>query len=124
MTPKSLALAAGAVIAWTGAAAAADVLFSPPLVPEGQNTLDCYLVIVSDAPCRVKIEVFNRAGDVVEGGRIVTVLGPRQEDVARAAADLLPRYCKFTVQGKGRDFRASVLVRDDAVGAISALPAF
>jgi hypothetical protein len=28
------------------------------------------------------------------------------------------------VQGKSRNFRASVLVRDDAVGAISALPAF
>ena len=124
MTPKSMALAAGAVIAWTGAAAAADVLFSPPLVPEGQNTLDCYLVNVSNAPRQVKIEVFSREGNVVEGGGIITVLGPGQEDVARPTADLLPRYCKFTVQGKRRDFRASVLVRDDAVGAISALPAF
>jgi hypothetical protein len=124
MTPKSLALAVGTVIASTGAATAADVLFSPPLVPEGENTLDCYLVNVSNAPRHVKIEVFSRDGNVVEGGTITTTLGPGQEDVARATADLLPRCCKFTVQGKSRNFRASVLVRDEAVGAISALPAF
>lgn len=124
MTPKSLALAVGTVIASTGVATAADVLFSPPLVPEGENTLDCYLVNVSSAPRHVKIEVFSRDGNVVEGGTITTTLGPGQEDVARATADLLPRYCKFTVQGKSRNFRASVLVRDEAVGAISALPAF
>jgi hypothetical protein len=123
-TKKSLALALGTMLVWGGTAAAADVLFSPPLVPEGQNTLDCYLVNVSNAPRQVKIEVFSRDGNVVKGGTITTTLGPGREDVARATADLLPRYCKFTVQGKRQNFRASVLVRDETVGAISALPAF
>ena len=126
MTTKSLALALATTLIWggTAAAAATDVLFSPPLVPEGGNTLDCYLVNVSNTPRQVKIEVFNRAGEVVENGTVTTTLGPGQEDVARATADQLPRYCKFTVQGKKGNFRASVLVRDEAVGAISALPAF
>ena len=94
--------------------------------------LGAQAVLVMDelglGPARLGVAVsvfFAVAATVkVEGGTITTTLGPGQEDVARAAADLLPRYCKFTVQGKSRNFRASVLVRDETVGAISALPAF
>jgi hypothetical protein len=98
------------------------VLVSPPLVAEGSNVFDCYLVNVGRGrPRAVTIEVFNREGQVVQ--TVKTTLGPGEEDVARATPDLLPRYCRFTVPGDRRNFRASVLVRQDGVGAISALPA-
>lgn len=121
MITKRFILMASAGLVWSSIAAA-DVLFSPPLVAEGQNVLDCYLVNVSQGRRYVTIEVLNRAGKVVE--KVTTRLGPGEEDVARAASGKLPRFCKFTVQGNARDYRGSVLVRDDGVGAISALPAF
>ncbi|MEW6268387.1 MAG: hypothetical protein AB1689_03715 [Thermodesulfobacteriota bacterium] len=103
-------------------AAEAAVLFSPPLVAEGDNFFDCYLVNVGPGrPRPVTIEVFNREGEVVES--VKTTLGPGEEDVARATSDQLPRYCRFQVPGDAKNFRASVLVRQDGVGAISALPA-
>src|SRR5262245_4671583 len=75
----------------TGVAHAA-ILFSPPLVPEGDNVLDCYLVNVSNQAREVTIQVFNRDGEAVK--TVETTLDPGQEDVARATADLSPRYCK------------------------------
>ena len=107
MTTKSLALALATTLIWggTAAAAATDVLFSPPLVPRA-DTLDCYLVDVSDTRAS-QDRGLHRAGEVVENGTVTTTLGPGQEDVARATADQLPRYCKFTVQGKKGNFRAS-----------------
>jgi hypothetical protein len=72
-------------------------LFSPPLVADGTNFFDCYLVNVSLKPRKVRIDVISREGDVVES--VETTLGPGQEDVARATSDLRPRYCKFVVQG-------------------------
>jgi hypothetical protein len=119
MTPKWIAVAALA-LGLAGAAQAAT-LVSPPLVPDGDNVLDCYLVNVGTQPRSVTIEVFARDGSVVE--RVVTTLGPGEEDVARAAAELLPRYCRVTVSGRRADFRASILIRQEGVGAISALPA-
>ena len=96
-------------------------LFSPPLVPDGSNVLDCYLVNVSDETRQATIQVFNRTGVAV--ATVETTLGPGQEDVARADASLQPRYCRFDVDGKSSHFRASILVRQDGVGSISALAA-
>jgi hypothetical protein len=104
-----------------GTAAYAAELFSPPLVPDGDNVLDCYLVNVSDQSRKVTIQVFNRAGVAIT--TVDTTLAPGQEDAARAESSLQPRYCRFEVDGKRPHFRASVLVRQDGVGAISALPA-
>jgi hypothetical protein len=99
----------------------AATLVSPPLVAEGKSFLDCYLVNVSDEPRAVRIEVFSREGEVIEF--VETTLEPGEEDVARATAPELPRYCKFIVDGTRADFRASILVRRPGVGSISALPA-
>jgi hypothetical protein len=105
----------------TSAAVEAATLVSPPLVPEGTNFLDCYLVNVGEKPRAVTIQVFSREGTVVK--TVETTLDPGEEDVARATSEENPRYCKFIVKGSARDFRASILVRQDGVGAISALPA-
>jgi hypothetical protein len=113
-----LASAAVAVL-WSGAAAA-DVLFTPPLVAEGDRLLDCYLANVGQVQRTVKIVVLDAKGKAVVGPLAVT-LAPGEEKVARAEANLLGRYCKFTVQGPKSDFRASVLVFQPGVGAISAL---
>ena len=86
-------------LVWSSVASA-DVLFSPPLVAEGENVLDCYLVNVSPGRRYVTIEVLNRAGKVVE--KVTTRLGPGEEDVARAASGKLPRFCKFTAGERAR----------------------
>ena len=99
----------------------AAVLVSPPLVPDGDNVLDCYLVNVGQKTRTVVIDVFARDGSVIES--VATTLGPGEEDVARAEADQLPRYCRFTVTGPKSEYRASILIRQTGVGAISALPA-
>jgi hypothetical protein len=117
---RGLMLAVGLAVA-TAAHAEAATLVSPPLVPEGTNFLDCYLVNVGEKARNVTIQVFSREGVAVM--TVETTLDPGEEDVARATSDQNPRYCKFVVRGNVRDFRASILVRQDGVGAISALPA-
>lgn len=73
------------------AASDAATLFPPPLVPDGDNVLDCYLVYVSGEPRVVYIQVLNRDGVAVVPP-VETTLHPGHEDVARATADLLPWY--------------------------------
>lgn len=102
-------------------AAHAATLFTPPLVPEGKNQLDCYLVNVSNETREAAIEVLNRDGEVLDS--VSVTLDPGTEKVATVEADRQPRYCKFWVEGSRSHFRASVLVRQKGVGAISALPA-
>ena len=119
MLTKRLFTSAAAVVLWSGAAAA-DVLFTPPLVAEGDRLLDCYLANVGQVKRNVKIAVLDAKGNAVVGPLQVT-LAPGEEKVARAEADQLGRYCKFTVQGQKSEYRASVLVFQPGVGAISAL---
>ena len=121
MHRSSIMLAALALAFGIAGGAEAATLVSPPLVPEGTNFLDCYLVNVGPKPRAVTIQVFSREGIAVT--TVETTLAPGEEDVARAQADQLPRYCKFIVKGSAKEFRASILVRQDGVGAISALPA-
>jgi hypothetical protein len=113
-----LALMAGAVQAAT--------LFTPPLVPDGANQLDCYIINVSDKERTVTIEVRNREGEAVLPP-VEATLKPGEERVAVAPASAspsdAPRYCKFIVEGKPSNYRASVLVEQPGVGSISALPA-
>jgi hypothetical protein len=113
-------IACGVLVAWSSVASA-EVLISPPLVAEGVRVLDCYLVNVSDAARAVRIEALTAKGQVVK--TVNTTLAPGAEDVARAASGLLARYCRFTVPSRKSDYRASILVRQDGIGAISALPA-
>ena len=121
MLRKRLLLACAALLL-PGAAAQAAVLITPPLVAEGDQVLDCYLVNVGRVAREVTIEVLNRDGEVVE--TVETTLEPFQEDVARTAADLNGRICVFTVEGGKNQYRGSILVRQDGVGAISAPAAF
>jgi hypothetical protein len=102
------------------------VLFTPPLVPDGSNVLDCYLTNVSEKTRQVTIKVLNRFGeDVVEP--VSANLNPGEERVATAEASddpsEAPRYCKFVVEGARSDYRGSALVRKEGEGSISALPA-
>ena len=121
MLTKRLLASAAAVVLWSGAAAA-DVLFTPPLVAEGDRLLDCYLANVGQVQRKVKIAVLDAKGKAVVGPLAVT-LAPGEEKVARAEAELLGRYCKFTVPSQKSEYRASVLVFQPGVGAISALSA-
>lgn len=116
-----LALSFGALVASSGSAAAAT-LISPPLVAEGTNVLDCYLINIGPVTRQVVIEVLNREGNVVK--RVRTELAPFEEDVARTTAAERGRVCRFIVPGSRFQYRASILVRQEGVGAISALSAF
>jgi hypothetical protein len=119
MRLKKITASAAAVVLWSGAAAA-DVLFTPPLVAEGDRLLDCYLANVGQVQRKVKIVVLDAKGKPVVPPLEVT-LAPGEEKVARAEAKRLGRYCKFVVPAPKSDFRASVLVFEPGVGAISAL---
>ena len=96
-------------------------LFTPPLVPEGENQLDCYLVNVSNKLREATIQVLNRDGEVLLS--VDVALNPGAEEVATVVANELPRYCKLVVDGGKNHFRASILVRKDGDGSISALSA-
>jgi len=102
-------------------AAHTATLFTPPLVPDGENQLDCYLVNVSDKRREATIEVLNRDGAVLKS--VDVMLDPGAHAVATALANELPRYCEFIVEGGRSHFRASILVRQLGAGSISALPA-
>jgi hypothetical protein len=121
MLGKRLLLACAALLL-PGATAQAAELITPPLVAEGDRVLDCYLINVGEVARRVTIEVLNREGEVVETVR--TRLDPFEEDVARTTSEQLGRVCRFTVPGNKNQYRGSILVREDGIGAISALPAF
>jgi hypothetical protein len=122
---STFALLLGLVLV-AGAAAGVTVtvfttLFTPPLVPEGQNVLDCYLVNVSDQERQATIEVLNQDGTPLNS--VGVTLNPGAEAVATVPASASPRYCKFQIEGTRLHFRASILVRQPGVGSISALPA-
>jgi hypothetical protein len=121
MQIKKFMLTCGAVLFWSGVASA-EVLFSPPLVADGDRLLDCYLANVGQIKRNVTITVLDAKGKPVAGPLAVT-LAPGEEKVARAEAQQLGRYCKFNVPAPKSDYRASVLVIEQGVGAISALAA-
>jgi hypothetical protein len=121
MLRKRLPLA-GAALLLAGTAAQAATLITPPLVAEGDQVLDCYLINVGRVAREVTIEVLNREGEVV--ATVETELEPFEEDVARTTSDDRGRVCRFTGKGSKSQYRGSILVRQEGVGAISALPAF
>ncbi len=125
-TPKLIAAGAIALsFALLSASAAAgehiNTLFTPPLFPDGSNQLDCYLLNVSDETRDARIEVYTKDGVLV--GHDKVRLAPGTERVVTVAPNFAPRYCKFEVEGRRSDFRASILVREPGRGSISALPA-
>jgi hypothetical protein len=121
MHRKKFACVLGAVMLWSGMAAAEN-LFSPPLVAESNRLLDCYLANVGPVKRNVAITVLDAKGKAVVGPLALT-LAPGEEKVARAEAKLLGRYCRFPVPSQKSDYRASVLVFEPGAGAISALAA-
>lgn len=111
-----------AMVSMPAAAAHSHTLFTPALVPLGDNLLDCYVMNVSDRAREASIEVLNRHGVVLRA--LPVNLSPGEEKALTAVAGLSPRYCKFIVEGRPADFRvhASIFVRQDIVGSVSALP--
>ena len=65
--------------------------------------------------------------EVLEGAQVLIDLSNSpsfaEEDVARTTSEQEGRVCVFTVEGRKREYRGSILVRRGNVGAISALPA-
>ena len=66
MLIRKFVLTIGAAFVWSGVAAA-DVLYSPPLVVEGSGLLDCYLANVGPVKRNVTITVLDAKGKPVAG---------------------------------------------------------
>jgi hypothetical protein len=79
------------------------------------------IINVSDQVRSATIEVLNRSGEVLNS--VPVTLNPGEEQVAMVQASEEPRYCKFVVEGSRFHFRGTVLVRQEGVGSINALPA-
>jgi hypothetical protein len=116
----AIALSA-ALLSAPAAAEHTHTLFTPPLFPDGSNQLDCYILNVSDETREARIDVFTK--DAVLVGHDKVTLAPGTEKVVTVPSNLAPRYCRFEVEGRRSDFRASILVREPGRGSISALPA-
>ncbi len=102
-------------------ALAEHTMFTQPLFPDGSNQLDCYLLNVSDEAREARIEVFTKDAVLVGSEKVKLAAGT--ERVVTVQPNLAPRYCKFEVEGRRSDFRASILVREPGRGSISALSA-
>lgn len=76
------------------------MLFTPPLVPEGQNLLDCYLVDISQRRREATIEVRNRDGGSVAS--LTVVLDPGAERVVTSPATDSPETAPKVLQVLGR----------------------
>jgi hypothetical protein len=99
----------------------ASTFFTPPLVPDGNSQIDCYIINVGKKSGFVEIEALDKQGNIVASWS--EMVAPAEEAVAIATATNGPRSCRFAVEGTGRDFRASGLVVVPGVGSIIALPA-
>ncbi len=107
-----------------GNASYAEELFSPQLAPIfATNQVHCGIVNVDDRERDVLIEVLNPGGGVLDSIEI-TPLDAGSSAVLAVNGNLTPNYCKFTVKGSGRNFRAGIAVFQPDVGLISALPAY
>jgi hypothetical protein len=95
--------------------------FTPPLVAEGQNLLECHVVNVSDEVRSATIEVRSQDGSVLATGG--GTLNPGDETAAIVPGSASPRYCKFLVEGSRLHFRASIMVRMPGLGSVGVLPA-
>ncbi len=119
----SMTLAAGAVYAKKEKE---DELFTPPIgIGFTSNQMQCLIVNIDDVPRDVIIEAMDVNGTVV-GTLDVVDLGPGRTRflvVLGTSVPLPPIRCKFTVEGRRKNFRASILLFQPGVGAISTLPA-
>jgi hypothetical protein len=99
-------------------------LATPPLVPDGNSQLDCYIINVSKKDRYVTIEALDRAGEVKASWEGSLEPGTEAVAIAKALpAPAGPRSCRFVVEGQAKDFRASGLVVVPGLGSISALAA-
>ena len=74
---RGMVLGLAGPLLWSGGAGA-EVLFSPPLVAEGNRVLDCYLANVGNVTRQVKIQVITAQGEVVK--TVNATLDPGEEN--------------------------------------------
>ena len=120
LRPVFAALLAAALPAF--AAPESSVMVTPPLVADGASVLDCYITNVSGSERVVRIEALTRDGALAANPIDLSLL-PFTEKVLTTPAEALARFCRFTVEGRPHQFRASILVREAGRGSISALAA-
>jgi hypothetical protein len=109
------------VLVLSGAAQAAQ-LFTPPLVPEDGRDLNCNIVNVGSRTKTVRILLLNVAGDVVKDTGNFD-LNPGEVGFEFEDESLGPLYCKFIVEGRKKNYRASSCVFESGVGCISVVQA-
>ena len=104
-------LVASALLASIGGAANAAVLSSAPIegYPSGQR-LSCNIVNLNSMPRMVTIELLDYSGDVVVGDNFG--LQPNQGQ-SLASDSGWAAWCRFTVDGSARSYRAVAVYEDD-----------
>ena len=102
-----------------GTARADLVLFTPPVVKQTGEGLTCVAVNVSTKARQMKADVLeffsdqplDSEQDLVDPGGVVSASGDGQDGT----------YCRFTIDGKSKDVRASGQVRVISTGATLAI---
>ena len=89
----------------------AGELFTPALPANGAQFQECRIINVSGAPKTVTTEAFNSLG-ASSSGPLTETLAPGAAGGFSLSGIYASMYCKFTVQGKTDNYRASIDVLD------------
>jgi hypothetical protein len=119
-------LAGAALMLGTTVAAHASDLFTSGLPANSEQTQECRIVNVSGSPQVVTTEAFNSNG-VTTGGPFTQTLAAGEAGGFALAGFNASMYCKFTVSGPTKGFRASIDVSETTADGnfrlVVALPA-
>lgn len=126
-TKRRPALVAATLLLTPAFAAHADEIFSPALPALGPSQrLECRIVNVTNVSQVVTIQSFDSTGAQVSNN-MQTLASGQVGGVSIPTAPQTPLYCKFTVRGNERGYRASIDVLDTTTTPptiVVALPAY
>ena len=114
MKAKVVRVAAGVALLFGAAFAAhAAELYTPPLPANFSQHFGCVIINVSSSPKVVTTEAFMSNG-VPSSGPLTETIPPGASGGFALPGFHASYYCKFTVSGNTRDFRAAIQVFESA----------
>jgi hypothetical protein len=107
-----------ALIFALSATALAAELFTSPLITSGNNQFQCRILNVSKTALMVRVQLFDTQKSVIDDSGDVE-LAPLGDLSASGASVDNPFFCKFTVQGKKTNIRASASIVEAGTTIVS-----